>query len=327
MARARNIKPGFFRNADLVELPVETRLLFAGLWTLADRDGRIADRPKQIKMEIYPADSFDVESMLEALHDAGFILRYEVNGIKCIEVQNFLKHQNPHHAEKPSLLPAPVLPRVSPGLNVLIPESLILNPESGGTRQRGATTVGPRLAETADDPPPTEPDPGAEHERPVETDEPAEPDPLTEPSEENPPPEENPQPGALHADAITARSVAIAVLLRQRGAGVAAGDVRLRGWAERGIGDAALLTALERAERQRERSRSAQPVNAGLLDAMLSGNAGGAPPARASPAQQRTDWVRQACPGFAAQSEPQGETHGNCSTGAVVVDAVASRVG
>ena len=55
MARARNIKPAFFKNETLVELPVETRLLFIGLWTLADREGRLEDRPKRIKMEIYPA--------------------------------------------------------------------------------------------------------------------------------------------------------------------------------------------------------------------------------------------------------------------------------
>ena len=46
MARARNIKPGFFRNADLVEMPIEARLLFIGLWTLADRSGRLEDRPR-----------------------------------------------------------------------------------------------------------------------------------------------------------------------------------------------------------------------------------------------------------------------------------------
>jgi len=51
MSRSRNIKPGFFRNADLVELPVETRLLFIGLWGLADREGRMSDRPKQIKIK------------------------------------------------------------------------------------------------------------------------------------------------------------------------------------------------------------------------------------------------------------------------------------
>ena len=105
MARARNIKPGFFRNADLVDLPAETRLLFIGLWTLADREGRIEDRPKQIKMELFPADSFDVGSMLDQLKLAGFVDRYEVDSIKVLEVVNFIKHQDPHYKEKASELP------------------------------------------------------------------------------------------------------------------------------------------------------------------------------------------------------------------------------
>lgn len=107
MARARNIKPGFFRDAALVELPVETRLLFPGLWTLADRAGRLEDKPKQIKMEIYPADNFDVEAMLCQLSAAGLIVRYEVDGKGYIQVKNFEKHQNPHRDEKASIIPAP----------------------------------------------------------------------------------------------------------------------------------------------------------------------------------------------------------------------------
>ncbi len=107
MARARNIKPGFFRNADLVELPVEARLLFVGLWTLADRDGRLEDRPKQIKMEIFPADSFDVGELLSELAGTDMLERYEVGGKKYIQIVNFTKHQNPHRDEKASTIPAP----------------------------------------------------------------------------------------------------------------------------------------------------------------------------------------------------------------------------
>jgi hypothetical protein len=130
MARARNIKPGFFRNADLVELPVETRLLFIGLWSIADREGRLDDRPKQIKMELYPADSFDVDAMLTQLATAGFIDRYAVNGINYIQITNFSKHQNPHRDEKASTIPASCKHDASTVQNGLIPESLLLNPES-----------------------------------------------------------------------------------------------------------------------------------------------------------------------------------------------------
>jgi hypothetical protein len=130
VSRSRNIKPGFFRNADLVELPVETRLLFIGLWGLADREGRLDARPKQIKMEIYPADSFDVDAMLQQLRVAGFIERYEVNGNKYIQVANFTKHQNPHRDEKASTIPAPCKHDASTVQIGLIPESLLLNHES-----------------------------------------------------------------------------------------------------------------------------------------------------------------------------------------------------
>lgn len=106
MARARNIKPGFFKNADLVELTMEARLLFIGLWTLADRAGRLEDRPKQIKMELFPADMVDVDDCLDGLQRWGFVKRYEVGGRRLLQVVNFNKHQNPHRDEKVSALPA-----------------------------------------------------------------------------------------------------------------------------------------------------------------------------------------------------------------------------
>ena len=105
MARARNIKPGFFRNADLVDLPFETRLLFIGLWTIADRAGRLEDRPKQIKMEIFPADNLDCDAMLNQLAEIGVIDRYEAAGKRFIQIINFDKHQNPHRDEKESSIP------------------------------------------------------------------------------------------------------------------------------------------------------------------------------------------------------------------------------
>jgi len=86
MARARNIKPGFFKNEDLVELPFEYRLLFAGLWTLADREGRLEDRPKRIKMELFPADNVDVDHGLGELERYGFIQRYEANGVRVVAI-------------------------------------------------------------------------------------------------------------------------------------------------------------------------------------------------------------------------------------------------
>jgi hypothetical protein len=134
--RARNIKPGFFKNADLVELPMEARLLFAGLWCLADREGRLLDRPKHIKIEIFPGDDCNVSDLLASLAGAGFIDRYEVDGLRVIQVRQFTRHQRPHQREAPSELPAKpdqgatqAQPRQCPA--ALIPDSGFLIPDSG----------------------------------------------------------------------------------------------------------------------------------------------------------------------------------------------------
>lgn len=108
MARARNIKPGFFMNEVLSELPFETRLLFIGLWTLADREGRLENRPRRIKMQIFPMDdALPIEPMIQSLADAGFVELYQVEGKNYCQIQNFLKHQTPHHKEVKSEIPPP----------------------------------------------------------------------------------------------------------------------------------------------------------------------------------------------------------------------------
>lgn len=114
MARARNIKPGFFKNEDLAECSPWARLCFAGLWTLADREGRLEDRPKRIKGELFAFDSVEVEPLLRDLEARGFILRYVVDGRALMQIVAFLKHQTPHHREPESDLPPPQSPGQPP---------------------------------------------------------------------------------------------------------------------------------------------------------------------------------------------------------------------
>ena len=106
MPRSRNIKPGFFTNDDLAEIEPLGRLLFVGLWTIADKDGRLRDRPRKIRVEILPYDDVDAESLLLALEQKKFIVRYEIDGEKFIQIRNWDKHQNPHKKEAASQIPA-----------------------------------------------------------------------------------------------------------------------------------------------------------------------------------------------------------------------------
>ena len=114
MARARNIKPGFFANEELAECEPLARLLFAGLWCLADREGRLEDRPKRIRAEILPYDMCDAEDLLNQLQARGFILRYSHGEGRFIQVLKFDSHQNPHMKEAKSSIPAPGSPVAAP---------------------------------------------------------------------------------------------------------------------------------------------------------------------------------------------------------------------
>ena len=106
MMRSRNIKPGLYKDDELAECSIWARYLFPGLWQLADREGRLEDRPKKIKAEIYPFDDCDVDALLWELHNANSIIRYEVKGKRYIWIPNFVRDQNPHKNEKASIIPA-----------------------------------------------------------------------------------------------------------------------------------------------------------------------------------------------------------------------------
>lgn len=157
MARSRNIKPGFFTNAELTGCSPMARLLFAGLWTISDKAGRLRDRPKQIKGELFPHDDCDVDTLLNELSsvEEPFINRYVVEGVAYIQVVNWEKHQSPHHTERDSDLPPfdngylTVRERSALNQESGINEEGIRNQESGIRNPKGnsQTFIPPTVAE------------------------------------------------------------------------------------------------------------------------------------------------------------------------------------
>jgi hypothetical protein len=103
--RARNIKPGFFKNEELAECSFQARLLFAGLWCMADREGRLEKRPLRIKAELFPYDNIDINGELTVIERKGFVKTYVVDGKEYLQVLHFEDHQHPHHTEAASKLP------------------------------------------------------------------------------------------------------------------------------------------------------------------------------------------------------------------------------
>ncbi|WP_052303211.1 hypothetical protein [Paraburkholderia graminis] len=111
MPRARIIKAEFFRNEVLGHLPPIARLTFAGLWTLADREGRLQDRPGRIKVDLFPYDTVltdeEVNGYLEIFDRCDLIVRYVVDDEPLIQIVKWRKHQRPHPREVKSDLPEP----------------------------------------------------------------------------------------------------------------------------------------------------------------------------------------------------------------------------
>ena len=103
--RARNIKPGFFKNEELAECSTWARLMFPGLWMMADREGKLENRPKRIKAEIFPFDNVDVAALVCELEAHGLIKTYSIDGCAYIWIIKFCEHQRPHQNEVASVIP------------------------------------------------------------------------------------------------------------------------------------------------------------------------------------------------------------------------------
>jgi hypothetical protein len=93
--RKRQIKPSLFSNEELGKADPLIMILFTALWCLADREGRFEDRPaKIVEGFAFPYRTIDdPESMMQWLHDRGFIVRYWVRGKRYAQIVNFKEHQ------------------------------------------------------------------------------------------------------------------------------------------------------------------------------------------------------------------------------------------
>ena len=98
MARIRTIKPSFFRHGGLQDIEEANpgkhcMLVFAGLWGHCDRTGVFECDPRQLKLDILPFLTFDMEETISLLESHGFLRRYEVNGKQYAVIPSFSDHQ------------------------------------------------------------------------------------------------------------------------------------------------------------------------------------------------------------------------------------------
>lgn len=106
--RIRSIKPEFWKSERVASLPRDSRLLFIGLWNLADDAGRFRAHPNLIQGELFPYEpESDVAGWLQALVDAGLVLLYEADGRRYGLVVGFAEHQKIDKRTESRLPPPP----------------------------------------------------------------------------------------------------------------------------------------------------------------------------------------------------------------------------
>lgn len=117
MARIRSIKPLFWGDEKIAELSREARLLFLGLVSMADDDGRFLASHQAIAGYVFPNDLDITPKKLAAWLDELTVLRgdppeplvvlYNGGRIRYGTIPKFRRHQRISKPQKSALPPPP----------------------------------------------------------------------------------------------------------------------------------------------------------------------------------------------------------------------------
>lgn len=102
MARIRTIKPEFWTDSFMVQLPPLLRLIYIALWTAADDYGYIRDEVERISMELMPReDPNDVDDAIQFFVVSGRIEEYcDQDGNVFYRIHKWEDHQKIDHPTK-----------------------------------------------------------------------------------------------------------------------------------------------------------------------------------------------------------------------------------
>lgn len=109
MARIRTIKPEFWEDEDIAQLPMQARLMFIGCWNFADDYGVLLNSIKYLKSKIFPYDESlreqQLKMWLDALTNARMLIPFDLNGKSYLYIRTFNSHQIIDKRYSKSILP------------------------------------------------------------------------------------------------------------------------------------------------------------------------------------------------------------------------------
>lgn len=108
--RIRTLKPELWQDEAVGQLGPWPRLLFIGLITMADDEGRLRAMPTAIAGHVFPYDEVAprrLRGWLEEVAGMGLIELYAYGTTPYIQITGWAKHQKVYKAT-PSTLPPPI---------------------------------------------------------------------------------------------------------------------------------------------------------------------------------------------------------------------------
>ena len=136
MARIRTIKPEFWTDEKIGILKRDERLLFIGMWNLADDQGVVKSNPAYLKGQLFSYDEdlriASMNNWLSSLMKAQLIIPFTFNGEGYYLIRSFNEHQLINRPSKPKF-PYELLDSLTPH-GVLTEPS---QPEGKGKERKG----------------------------------------------------------------------------------------------------------------------------------------------------------------------------------------------
>jgi hypothetical protein len=111
MPRIRTIKPSLWGDEKIAELSRDARLLFIGLVSLADDDGRFIASHQAITGYVFPNDTDitprKLTNWLSEIQQQGMVVLYNGGRVHCGAIPNYRRHQRISHPQASTLPPPP----------------------------------------------------------------------------------------------------------------------------------------------------------------------------------------------------------------------------
>jgi len=103
----RSITRDLFGDEDVISVSPLARWLLLACFIEADREGRLAWRPKTLRLRYLPGDDCDIDKVAGELVDAGLVVTYCHGDLIYAWIPRFKMYQNINNKEKASQLPSP----------------------------------------------------------------------------------------------------------------------------------------------------------------------------------------------------------------------------